>query len=149
MLGQCKDSFKSSALNYLNFLACEMQNEYLTEKSQEKIWTVSGPDFGNEQVKSMIVVRALYGLNLSGEDFRDLIDEQLHELGYMTSIADPDVWMIPEVKQGGFMYYEYVLCYVDDVLCISNDPICTMEVIQANFKLKGEKIEEPDMYLGA
>ena len=47
------------------------------------------------------------------------------------------------------MYYEYVLFYVDDVLCISNDPICTMEVIQAKFKLKGEKIEEPDMYLGA
>ena len=46
------------------------------------------------------------------------------------------------------MYYEYVLWYVDDVLCISDDPIRTMKVIKAKFKLKGENIEEPDIYLG-
>ena len=46
------------------------------------------------------------------------------------------------------MYYEYVLCYVDDVICISDDPIRTMKGIQVKFKLKGDKIEEPDMYLG-
>ena len=82
-----------------------MQNEYLTEKSQEKIWTVSGPDFGNEQVKSMIVVRALYGLNLSGSYFIDLLADQLNDLGYRPSIDDPDVWIIPSDKPGGFMYY--------------------------------------------
>ena len=47
------------------------------------------------------------------------------------------------------MYHEYVLCYVDDVLCISDEPIHAMKVIQVKFKLKGEKIEEPDIYLGA
>ena len=47
------------------------------------------------------------------------------------------------------MYYEYVLCYVDDVICISDDPLCTMKGIQAKFKPKGDKIEEPDMYLCA
>ena len=43
------------------------------------------------------------------------------------------------------MYHEYVLFYVDDVLCISDDPILTMKTIQSKFKLKGYKIEEPDM----
>ena len=47
------------------------------------------------------------------------------------------------------MYYECVICYVDDVICISNDTRCTMEVIKAKLKLKGNKIEEPDIYLGA
>ena len=46
------------------------------------------------------------------------------------------------------MYYEYVLWYVYDVICISDDPIRTMKGIQVKFKLKGDKIEEPDMYLG-
>ena len=55
--------------------------------------------------------------------------------------------MIPSVKKGGFIYYEYVLCYVDDVLCISDDPIRTMKGIHAKLKMKGENIEEPDMYL--
>ena len=46
------------------------------------------------------------------------------------------------------MYYEYVLWYVDNVICVSDDPLYTMKCIQAKLKLKGENIEEPDMYLG-
>ena len=46
------------------------------------------------------------------------------------------------------MYYEYGLYYVDGVICISDKPICTIKGIQAKFKLKEYKIEEPDMYLG-
>ena len=42
-----------------------------------------------------------------------------------------------------------VLCYVDDVLAISATPMKTIEGIKALFKLKGEKSELPDMYLGA
>ena len=57
----------------------------------------------------MLVVRELYGLKFSGEYFRGLIAEQLHELGYRPSVSDPYGWMIPEVKTGWFMYYEYVL----------------------------------------
>ena len=81
--------------------------------------------------------------------FRALISERLHDLGYRPSISDPGVWMIPAVKLGGFIYYEYVLFYVDYVLCISDDPLCTMKGIQAKLKLKGYKIEKLDMYLGA
>ena len=42
-----------------------------------------------------------------------------------------------------------VLCYVDDVLAISATPMKTIEGIKAVFKLKGDKSEVPDMYLGA
>ena len=47
------------------------------------------------------------------------------------------------------MYYEYVLLYVDGVVFISDDPLCTMKSIQTIFKLGGDKIEKPDMYLGS
>ena len=57
--------------------------------------------------------------------------------------------MRPSVKPGGFNYYEYILFYVDEVLCISDDPLCTMKVIQSTLKPKGYKLKEPDMYLGA
>ena len=49
----------------------------------------------------------------------------------------------------GFEYYEYVLTYVDDVLCISHKPMETIAGIKSKFKLKGDKAEEPDGYLGA
>ena len=42
-----------------------------------------------------------------------------------------------------------VLCYVDGVLEISATPVKTIEGIKALFKLKGDKAEVPDMYLGA
>ena len=42
-----------------------------------------------------------------------------------------------------------VLFYVDDVLEISETPVKTIEEIKAVFKLKCDKAEVPDMYIGA
>jgi hypothetical protein len=38
---------------------------------------------------------------------------------------------------------------VDDVLCISHDRLKSMKQIQTSFKLKEDKMEPPDVYLGA
>ena len=57
--------------------------------------------------------------------------------------------MRPGVKPDGFEYWEYILVYVDDVLCVSHDPVKTLQALQKFFKLKRDKIEEPEMYLGA
>ena len=95
----------------------------------------------------MLVVRSLYGLKSSGSAFRGLLPEQFYQLGYRPSIYDPDLWMRPAVKPSGFMYYDYVICYVYYVICISDYPFRTMKGIQAKFKLKGYNIDEPDMYL--
>ena len=42
-----------------------------------------------------------------------------------------------------------VLCHVETVLAISATPMKNVEGIKAVFKLKGDKAEVPDMYLGA
>ena len=42
-----------------------------------------------------------------------------------------------------------VLCYVYDVLAITNMPMITMDGIRSVFKLKDDKAEVPDVYLGA
>ena len=40
----------------------------------------------------------------------------LYDLGYKSSVADPDVWLRPAIKEkDGFKYWEYVLCYVEDL----------------------------------
>ena len=92
--------------------------------------------------------RTLYGLKSAGAAFRALLAETLYDLGYVPTMADPDVWLRPAVKVDGFEYYEMVLCYVDDILSISENPKATLEGLQGTFKLKDNKIEEPDMYLG-
>ena len=53
------------------------------------------------------------------------------------------------MKPDGSEYYEIVLCYVDNVLAISDDPTKTVDGIKPVFKLKGDKAEIHDMYLGA
>ena len=42
-----------------------------------------------------------------------------------------------------------VLCYVDDVLAISNMPMRMMDGIRSVFKIKYDKAEVPDVYLGS
>ena len=130
-------------------MACDIQNAYLTANCCEKIWTYAGPEFGSERGQPMIIRKALYGLKSSGTAFRAHLAETLHDIGFKPTKADPDVWIRPAVKPGGTEYYEYIMCYVDDILSVSHDAKSILQSLQGQFKLKGDKIESPDIYLGA
>ena len=41
------------------------------------------------------------------------------------------------------------MCYIDDILSVSLNAKSILQSLQGQFKLKGYKIEPPDMYLGA
>ena len=56
--------------------------------------------------------------------------------------------MIPATKPTGEKYYEYILCYIDDLLFISHDTRTPMNDIQSTLKFKNDKVEEPLFYLG-
>ena len=137
------------ALNELSVMVCDIQNAYLTAECREKIWTHAGPEFGSESGLIMIVKNALYGLKGSGAAFRAHLAEKLHDIGFIPTRADPDVWCQPAVKPDGFEYYEYILCYVDDLLAISHDAQEVLKSVQDTFKFKDDKIDKPDIYFGA
>lgn len=137
-----------AALNGLEILACDIQNAYLNAPVREKVYTIAGPEFGSDAGKIMIIRKALYGLKSSGAAFRSMLAKTIWDLGYRPSKADPDVWLKPATKPDGFRYYEMILTYVDDCLCVSHQPKRAIEGIKATFKLKGDKAEVPDMYLG-
>ena len=138
-----------AALNRLEVMACDIQNAYLTTDCREKIWTRAGPEFGSESGTIMLIHKAFYGLKSSGATFRAHLAETLYDIGFVPTQTDPDVWRRPAVKEDGFKYYEYVLCYVDDILAISHKAKDALKAVQAIFKLKDDKIEPLDMYLGA
>ena len=140
---------KVDALNGLDLLACDIHNEYLTDKCREKIWTIACPEFGSEDGSLIIVKMELYGLKPSGPALRANLDGVLHDLLYVPYKADPDVWMRPEVRKDGSKYYQMALCYINDVLVITTEPMKTIDGIRAVFKPKDENAEKPDMYLGA
>ena len=138
-----------AALNDLDVLSGDIENAYLTAPCREKCWTIGGKEFGSDQGKPFIIMKALYGLKSSGAAFRALLAETLDDMGFRSSHADPDVWLRPAAKPDGEKYYEYVLVYVDDILTISFDPKEPMKGIQKGFKFKNDEIQEPNIYLGA
>jgi len=58
-----------AALNSLEVKASDIQNAYLTAPCTEKVWTILGVEFGEDAGKRAIIVRALYGLRVSGASF--------------------------------------------------------------------------------
>ena len=137
-----------AALNGLDVLACDIQNAYLSADCREKCYTVAGAEFGSDAGKTMIIKKALYGLKSSGAAFHSMLAGVLWDLQFRPSKGDPDVWLKPNVKPNGAKYYDMVLCYVDDVISIGEAPRVAIDGIEAVFKLKGDKAEVPDMYLG-
>jgi hypothetical protein len=57
--------------------------------------------------------------------------------------------MRPAVKADGSKYYVYALCYVDNILVVSERPKRIMEGLEAKYMLKAGSVGEPTMYLRA
>ena len=71
----------------------------------EKVWARAGPEFGSDREGQVVViVRALYGLKSSGAAWRNHFAEVLVEMGFISSLADPDVWYRPAVQPNGRKY---------------------------------------------
>jgi hypothetical protein len=75
--------------------------------------------------------------------------EKIVEMGFQSTIADPDVWLQAASKGDSEQYFNYVLMYIDEILSMSCSTRSILEVIQKPFKLKQDCIEPPDYYLGA
>ena len=65
----------------------------------------------------------------------------------LANTTNAGVWLCPVTKPDGEKYYEYILCYIDDILGISHDPVPMLRSIRLPFK--DYKIEDPEFYLGA
>jgi hypothetical protein len=141
-------AFTLASLNGLEICVADVGNAYLNANCRERIWTVAGPEFGNDQGAVMIIKRALYGLKSSGAAWRAMFASSLEDMNFRNSYADPDFWIRP-ASHLGFDYYEMILVYVDDILCISKHTAPIMKHIASIYRLKDDSIGEPKRYLGA
>ena len=139
--------FSTAALNNLDIEGADIENAYLTAPCREKVWMRGDKLFGELEGKVLIVKKALYGLRSSSAAFRSFLAETLDNMGFKSSEADPDVWLRPAIKPDGEEYYEYILCYVDDVLGISINAKELLQEVQKDFKFKKDEIKPPNFYL--
>ena len=139
-----------AALNDLDVMTSDIQNAFLTAPCEEKCWIILGPEFGADEGKSAVIVRALYGLRKSGKSFRDHLANCMKHCGYTPCKADPDLWYKEMCRPSdGLRYYGYMLLYIDDALCISHQPSEDLHKLDKYFKMKDGSIAEPSIYLGA
>jgi hypothetical protein len=85
--------FMLAALNGLDVMACDLENVYLNAPCMEKIWFEGGIECGSDKGKVCVVVCALYGLKSAGALWRVTLAQALCDIGFISTIADPDVWI--------------------------------------------------------
>ena len=107
-----------------------------------------GLDVGEDRGKILVLTRALYGLKSSGASWRATLASTLENMGFQSTIADPDVWRRKAQKPCGFEYYELMLVYVDDLMFVSHNPKPTLVSIDKTCQLKEGSLGKPDTYLG-
>jgi hypothetical protein len=87
-----------AALKDLYLKMADIENAYLTAPLTEKIWTVLGPEFGDEAGKCALIMRSLYGLKSAGAALRNQLTECMKHLGWHPCWADRDLSMKAETR---------------------------------------------------
>ena len=54
----------------------------------EKVWTTLSPESCKDAKKTVVIVRAFYGLELAGASFRSHLAKCMESMGYMSCKAD-------------------------------------------------------------
>ena len=144
--------FLLAALNEVSIQTADIGNAYLNAPCREKVHVIVGPElFGPaNEGKRAIIVHALYGLKSASAAWRKhLVDTIRLELGYKSSKGDSDVFMKRYVTTSGVNLYAYILIYVDDILCVHEDPGKEINKLGTYYRLKEGSVKEPDIFLGA
>jgi hypothetical protein len=93
-------------LNDLDVKMADIENAYLTDPITEKVWTVLGPEFGDDAGKRALLVRALYVIKSAGAVFRNYLAECMNHLGWSPCRADRELCMKAETRPGdGVLYW--------------------------------------------
>jgi Reverse transcriptase (RNA-dependent DNA polymerase) len=126
-----------SLLNSTNYKlqtwSTDVGNAYLESFTKEKVYIIAGPEFGDRQGHTLVIVKALYGLKSSGLRWRERFADVLKEMGFSSLQAEPDIWM----RDRGD-HYGYIAVYVDDLLIASHEPDKIVRILEEiHIKLKG------------
>ena len=121
-------SFISAGLQDLTCLTGDINSAYFQAYTRELVYTIAGPEFGPLEGRIAIIVKALYGLQTSGNEWHSKFADDLFDMGYKPSRADQDVWM-KRVED----HYEYIAVFVDDVIVFSRNPEKIFEILKTKY----------------
>jgi Reverse transcriptase (RNA-dependent DNA polymerase) len=113
------------------------------------VYTITGPEFGEENNRITVIVRALYGLKSSGAAWHACFAQSLSDLGFMSCQSDPDIWRRSPSKGDLTDYYKYILVYVDDLLVVSEHHGEILTRLSEDYRYRLKDVGVPTRFLGA
>jgi hypothetical protein len=129
----------------LKQLCGDIGNAYVNATTNEKVFARAGPEFGDYEGCTVIIVKALYGLCSSSERWHSHFANTLRSFDFVPTRFDNDVWIR---RHSSGKCYEYVCTHSDDFLITSPSPEKIMEQIESIYKVKESSKGPPDYYLG-
>ena len=85
--------FLLSAINNQKLVAGDVSNAYLNARTNEQVYSIAGPEFGQYEGQIVVIVGVLYGLQSSGNRWHAKLSDSFRNLGFTPSKADFDIWM--------------------------------------------------------
>jgi Reverse transcriptase (RNA-dependent DNA polymerase) len=126
-------------LNGLELWGADVGAAYLEAKTEEKVYIVSGPEFGPLEGHTLLIDKALCGLRSPGLCWHQRFADVLCDIAFTPrkaeadSKAEADIWM-----REGDGVFEYIAVYVDDLMIAARYPEAIVQTLQENhgFNLK-------------
>ena len=125
-------------------MGTDISNAYIESYTGDPLVFTAGPEFGELEGHTMVVVKALYGIPGSGKQWAERFAAILRAEGWVPCRADHDVWM----KRNGDVY-EYLGTYVDDLIIAAKNPNELFDTMVNKYKLQLKGTEELRYHLGA
>jgi hypothetical protein len=94
-----------AALDDLDVMMGDTENAYLTAPITEKVWTVLGPEFGEDAGNRALIVREIYGIKSAGTAFRNHLASCMDHLGWKPCLAYRYLWMKEDTRPGDGVKY--------------------------------------------
>ena len=82
---------KFGELNNLKIMVGDIGIAYLEAYTQEKVYIVARPEFGDLEGHTLVIHKALYGLRPSGARFHAKLADTLRDMGFQQSKMDSDL----------------------------------------------------------
>ena len=126
----------------------DILNKYVQALLTEKVQNTLGPKCGKDASKTAAIARALFHLKSEGAAFRSYLARCMESMCYVSCKTNSDLLLKPEIRpEDRVQYCSYLLCYVNDILCIHHKDGVIQHLHQ--FILLKQGFGSHDMYLGA
>jgi hypothetical protein len=117
----------------LSQLCGDVSLAFVNAFTDELVYAIAGPEFGEHEGKTVIIRKALYGLCTSAERWHSHFVDTLQSLGFKQTRFDKDVWIRLNIDKD---VYDYLCTHVDDFMICAKDAKSIMDRIKKVYTIK-------------